>query len=84
MLSFDNSAWFLEFEFNGEAKRIHYFEHLPMDLVLEVGGDGKDVSEVFDALLWHDCQLRLSDFDAASARALIDELSRKGGEGLGE
>lgn len=83
MLKIDSSDWFLEFEYDGEVKRIHRFAHIPLDLVLDANGKELGVSEVFDRLLMHDCGLRISDFDTLSAKALIDELSQ-GGESLGE
>lgn len=84
MESINTSNWFYEFEYNGEKKRIHRFQHLPFDMAYKLDGEGEnDVPAILAELLERDCGMKLSDFDYASMVALIHELSEEG-ESLGE
>lgn len=83
MLSIDNSTWFYEFEFNGERKRIHRFAHLPLDIAMMARDGDASTLQLFDELLKRDCGMSVTDLDGASAKALMDELSKEG-ETLGE
>lgn len=85
MANIDTSTWFYEFEYNGEKKRIHRFNHLPFDLALKLDGANEaSYASVLDELLQRDCGLSMSDFDFESMVSLMNELGEKVEGGLGE
>lgn len=84
MLEINSSDWMYEFTYDGEPKRIHYFQHIPADMAVEMNKRGAtDTAEVLDELLARDCGLHISDFDMASLGVLIKAL-KGDGEELGE